>query len=541
LHDVEFLSAIADRIGLLSYPRQELNRLWRLLLVIQFHDIIPGTSIAPVYDDVARDFAEIEETGRRLRNTAALALAGKPIAVTSASGSKQAKNPKNAPAQNKHYVPINTTSFQRREVDETPDGKLAIVEAPAYGFGQIIDADGTSAPPGSSQSSSGRGTPCVPAGSESEENKSRRDARAPRGGGLASSESAVLLTESKNAIILENIYLRAEFSKTGKLTSLLEKESKRESLTGPANRLQIYHDHPVKYDAWELDAYHLETVKDCPPAHAHKVSSQPLRAEILFDYKIGNASTMTQAVRLDTDSRRLEFHCTVDWHEIHKVLKVMFPINVHAMNATYEMQFGCVERPTHYNTSYDLARFEVPGHKWADLSEHGFGVALLSDCKYGFSTYGNEMRLTLLRAAKEPDPNTDMGQHQFAYALMPHAASWQNAGVVAEACHFNMPLVWTEVAEQDPDPPKSLSSFAFLDDSNLVLDTIKKAEDSDDLILRLYECHGSHGTAKLAFALPFKSVHFSNILEDEGHPVIHSNGIIEIAYTPYQIITLKLS
>jgi alpha-mannosidase len=563
LHDIEFLSAIALRLGLLNYPSEELNRLWQLLLVIQFHDIIPGTSIAPVYDDVDRDFVEIEETGKRLRHAAALAVAG---AVTPDSKVKPAKGTINAQSQSQRHIPINTTSFSRRQVTDVPDGTLAIVEAPPYGIGNSVTV--------SEFSTSGRGAHSAPSQFD-DSNKSRRDARAPRSKQLTPSPSptsdtgtygaaaqsgisgrgtpcvpadavtagtsTVHITEHKNTVILENDNLRAEFSKTGLLNSLLEKESKRESLAGQANRLQIYHDHPAKYDAWELDAYHLETVKDCPPAHSHKVSSLPLRVEVHFEYQISNTSTMTQIVRLDAESRQLEFHCTVDWHEAHKVLKVMFPVNVRAMNATYEMQFGWVERPTHYNTTYDLARFEVPAHKWADLSEHGFGVALLSDCKYGFSTYGNEMRLTLLRAPKEPDPNTDMGRNEFAYALMPHIGSWQDAGVVAAAYHFNVPMLWSEAPLGNPDPAPSTSSFVSLDDANLVLDTIKKAEDSDALILRLYECHGSHGKAKLAFALPFKSAHFSNILEDEGDAVPHANGIIEIPYTPFQIITLKLA
>ncbi len=546
LHDIEFLSAIAFSLGLLTYPAEELNRLWKLLLVIQFHDIIPGSSIGPVYEDAARDFSEIEESGKHLRQAAAIALAthacqpqakaqigdksaatvgvNAQTAVTSSRAhrvqptladlktSKKAQSPR---AQ--AYVPINTTSFNRREVTTMPDGQLTIVEAPPYGIGHVIHRSADV------QSASGRGTPCVP-----------RDTEDP---GI----TLISLKETKKGIILENTYLRAEFNTTGLLVSLLERQTNRESLAGAANRLQIYHDHPEKYDAWELDAYHLETVKDCPPAHAHKVSSSALRVEVQFEYKIGTASTMTQVIRLEAESHRLEFHCTVDWHESHKILKVMFPINVRAMNATYEMQFGCVERPTHYNTTYDLARFEVPGHKWADFSEHGFGVALLSDCKYGFSTFGNEMRLTLLRAPKQPDANADMGQHQFAYALMPHSGSWQSAGVVAEAYHFNAPLLWTELPEGDRTTTDSLPSFAYIDDANLVLDTIKKAEESDALIVRLYECHGSHGKAKLAFTLPFKSVHLSNILEDEGESVQHAGDIIEIPYTPFQIITLKIS
>jgi alpha-mannosidase len=209
------------------------------------------------------------------------------------------------------------------------------------------------------------------------------------------------------------------------------------------------------------------------------------------------------------------------------------------MNATYEMQFGCVERPTHFNTSYDLARYEVPGHKWADLSEHGFGVALLSESKYGFSTFGNTMRMSLLRSPKNPDPNADMGRHQFAYAIMPHAGNWREAGVVAEALRFNAPLLFV------PSSPAARSligrSFASVDDPNLILDTIKRAEDGDAIILRLYECHGARGTARVTLGFPCRSAVYCNLLEDDDEPADLKDRVITVPYTPFQIITIKLA
>ena len=158
-------------------------------------------------------------------------------------------------------------------------------------------------------------------------------------------------------------------------------------------------------------------------------------------------------------------------------------------NATYQMQFGHTERPTHFSTGHDLARYEVPGHRFADLSEHGYGVALLTDCKYGYSTFGNEMRISLLRSPTSPDPEADQGRHRFAYAMMPHAGGWREAGVVAEAARFETRLRWA---------PGTLAagSWVACDDANLVLDTVKLAEDSDALVLRLYEAHGARGTAR---------------------------------------------
>ena len=196
-------------------------------------------------------------------------------------------------------------------------------------------------------------------------------------------------------------------------------------------------------------------------------------------------------VRLDAGSRRIEFHTTVDWHEEHKLLKVCFPLAVRAPYATYEMPFGYAERPTHFSTSFDRARYEVPGHRFADLSEHGFGAALLTESKYGYSCYGSELRSSLLRSPKAPDPDADMGRHEFAYALYPHVGGWREAGVLAEAIRFNAPIRWTDGVG---------GSFASVDDANLMLDTIKRAEDSDALVLRLYEAHGARGTARVRLA-----------------------------------------
>jgi alpha-mannosidase len=261
------------------------------------------------------------------------------------------------------------------------------------------------------------------------------------------------------------------------------------------------------------------------------MTESPLRVEIAFDRELGEASTMRQVVRLDGGSRRLEFHTTVDWHEEKTLLKACFPLAVRAPNATYEMPFGYTERPTHYSTSHDRARYEVPGHRFADLSEHGFGAALLTDCKYGYSCYGGELRVSLLRSPKSPDPEADMGRHEFAYALLPHAGGWREAGVVAEAACFNAPLR----RGSGTAAPRSLAS---VDDPNLVLDTIKRAEDSDAIVLRLYEAHGGRGVARVTLGLPFSAARRANALEDEGDELEVDGDTIVIPYRPHEIVTV---
>jgi len=439
LHDLEFFAVATNR-------REDLSDLWRLLLLNQFHDILPGSSIAQVYADSTRQFAELFARGEKLL----------PAGTT----------------------PINTTGFTRAEVVEQA-GKLSFVEAPPYGPGKIT-----------------------------------------------STTDAVKV----DGLTLENKQLRAVFNPGGRLVSLTV--NGREAIAGEANVFELYEDWPTNYDAWDVDPFHLETRQACAPATRWEVVRRDaLRTELRFEYTIGKASTLTQTIRLDAGSRRLEFHCQADWNESHRMLKVALPVNVHAMNATYEMQFGHVERPTHYNTSFDLARYEVPMHRWFDLSEHGFGVAILNDCKYGGSTYGNTMRLSLLRAPKSPDPNADMGRHEFAFAIVPHAGNWRDAGIVAEGHRFNNPFRFGTLTE----------SFASVDDPNLVLDTIKHAEDSDAVVLRFYECHGARGTARVQLSRSFQRAVAGNILEDEAAPVKLTGKELTLPYRPHQILTIKLS
>jgi alpha-mannosidase len=333
-----------------------------------------------------------------------------------------------------------------------------------------------------------------------------------------------------DGLTLENAHLRAVLAADGSVTSVFDKASSRETLAAPGNRLEVYDDRPVAFDAWDVDPFHLQTRRDCGPAESYEVRSpSPLRAEVTFERAIGRASRMTQVVRLDAHARRLEFHTTVDWHESHTLLKVCFPLAVRAPYATYEMPFGYAERPTHFSTSHDKARYEVPGHRWADLSEHGFGAAVLTDSKYGYSCYGNELRISLLRSPKSPDPEADMGRHEFTYALVPHRGGWRDAGIVDEGRRFNAPLRWTSAPE---------GSFASSDDGNLVLDTIKRAEDSDALVLRLYEAHGGRGTGRVRLGFPFDSAVRANALEDAGEPRTLADGAIELPYRPHELVTV---
>jgi alpha-mannosidase len=321
---------------------------------------------------------------------------------------------------------------------------------------------------------------------------------------------------SDGSLALANEHLRAVVAPDGTVTSLVHLATGREALAAPGNRLELYEDDPVAWDAWDIDPSHLETRADYPPAEGF--------AEVLADGVELERPALRQTIRLR--GRRLEISTTVDWREDHRLLKVCFPLAVRAPRATFETAFGVAERPTHRSTARDLAQFEVSGHRWADLSEHGFGIALLSESKYGWSVAGHELRMSLLRAPGQPDPTADRGHHQFAYALYPHAGRWQDGGVVAEGFAFNRPLLFGAL-----EPAQWIAV-----DGGLVLDTVKLAEDSDAVVLRLYEPYGGRGVARIRPAFEFGEVHRATLLEEPLEPV----DPLALPFRPFEIITLVL-
>jgi alpha-mannosidase len=488
LRDAEMLVALAFAQGKLDYPSALLETLWKSVLTNQFHDIIPGSSIGLVYEDSARDYQFVFEQATNLRQDALHSL------IPSIP----------ADVPEKVFV-FNTLGISRTEVVElaaglagaqtlADGGSLGVVQAPPLGYAVQSPA-------------------CT--------------------------IDSASVRETITGFELENPYLLARFNHTGGLVSLFHKTTHRESIQPGAlgNHFVLYEDLPNSWDAWDVDVFHLE--KQLPLKSASRfeiIEKGPLRVALAFYYDISSISKMRQVISLDALSSRLEFHCEVDWHERHKFLKVEFPINVQAQFATYEIQFGHVQRPTHYNTSFDLARFEVPAHKWADLSETDFGVALLNDCKYGYSAHGNILRLSLLRAPTHPDPEADQGMHQFRFALFPHQGSPQLAGVTDEAYRFNVPLLVGNASGSD-----FKRSFFLLDHPALVLDTIKKAEDSNAIIVRLYEPRGARGTVQMTGSLPVQTASRTNLLEDELMELNWTETGVQIDFNPFEIITLRLS
>jgi len=251
-------------------------------------------------------------------------------------------------------------------------------------------------------------------------------------------------------------------------------------------------------------------------------------------------SRISQVIRLAAGAPFVEFETVVDWHETNRLLKVAFPVDVRSLRATYEIQFGHVERPTHANTSWDVARFEVCAHKWADLSEPGYGVALLNDAKYGYDIRGNVIRLSLLRAPTWPDPVADRGTQRFCYRLLPHAGDLRSAGVIDAGYDLNVPLRPVRV---DPSPGTAapVASLLSVSSPNAVIETVKRADgDPRALVVRMYEAWGRRGPVTLRAPWPIARATATDLLEREQRAVAADGDAVTVELAPFEIATLKL-
>jgi alpha-mannosidase len=343
--------------------------------------------------------------------------------------------------------------------------------------------------------------------------------------------------------LLENAYLRVELDAAGDITRIRDKLNDREVLPAGtiANQFQAFEDRPINPDAWDIDIFYDDKHWLAEPAESVRVVEHgPLRATLEVRRRILN-SDYIQRISLSYNSPRLDFDTSIQWRERHILLKASFPIDVLAPQATYEIQWGNVQRPTHRNTSWDWARFETCAQKWVDLSEGGYGASLLNDCKYGHDIQDNVIRLSLLRSPTVPDPEADQGQHRFAYSLLPHDGGWDERTVV-EAYALNDPLiVWAtgRNTQQEKGDTKH-ESFISVDLPSVVIETIKQAEDGRGVIVRLYESQRKRGEFTLTTAFPMAEAWRTDLLEEDQERLETQNRHVRFYIKPYQIVTLRL-
>ncbi|RYG45381.1 alpha-mannosidase, partial [bacterium] len=502
LRDAELLSAFAPG----TYPSGELEAAWKLVLLNQFHDIIPGSSVREVYEDSDRDYAEVRTAAHRI-------IANTLKSIAEPFDTHAAANPvalfQNAIVSGQGQMPWTSESSPNSLIVQDETVPVQVVEA--FGERSIVFP-----------------VPQAALGAVAVGDLS--DAPAPRG----------RLKVSKRSI--ENAELSVKFDGNGNITSIQSLEDGTEYVEPGklANLFQLLDDKPLFWSAWDVDVFAFETAQDLIRSESFEIVERgPVRAAVELVKRFGS-STIRQRISLGPWPG-IRFDTEVDWHEEDKMLKVAFPINVNAARATYEIQFGNVERPTHVNTSWDQAKFEVCAQKWVDISEADGGVALINDGKYGHDTRGNVVRLSLLRSPKAPDPMCDMGVHRFSYQLLPHPGSYHHAQVVPHAYAFNAELRTAFLEPSAGEGVGALPPFVSVDGKNLVIEAVKKAEDNDDLIVRLYECHNTRGRALLSSATDFRSAYLCDLEETPIGDLESSPDGVVVEYRPFEIITVRLA
>ncbi|MEP7190270.1 MAG: glycoside hydrolase family 38 C-terminal domain-containing protein, partial [Roseiflexaceae bacterium] len=457
LREAEWLNAWAVTLGA-ENQQPQLDAAWQILLLQQFHDILPGSSIPQVYIDSNVDFAQIQRIGRAVREAAAAAVLSSELKV------KSSELPQSSTAS-LDYAVFNSLPWERHECAEialSADGK-----APPAGAQIVEGADGTHV---------ALVETTLPAYSYA--------TLRPTASTTATPLSSLVTRHSS----LENGELRLELNEHGEIASLYDLRHGRETIAPgtTANQLVIYEDRPLNWSAWDIDIFYEEKPYPVHEITDWRVTEEgPLRSAITITRRVGQ-STITQRIQIWRDSRRIDFVTEVDWQERETLLRALFPLNLNATSATCEIQFGAVERPTHRNTSWDWARFEVCAHRWVDLSEGGYGVALLNDGKYGHSLSHNTLGISLLKGAIAPAPDADIGIHRFTYSLLPHTGDWRAAEVTRRAYELNAPLFATNDERRTTNDSQIPSSFVGTPTDHIVVETVKVAHDGDGLIVRLY-------------------------------------------------------
>ncbi|EJF58912.1 glycoside hydrolase family 38 protein [Dichomitus squalens LYAD-421 SS1] len=533
LRDVEILASFASLFRFHKtdyvYPNVRINDCWEKVLLNQFHDVLPGSAIGMVYDDAEKLYAEVRKEGEALIEEAFKAIFPSSVSLTDPTFKKKTGT----------IVGYNTTFFPRRDIVEIP-----LTGAASKLRSQVVQS--------SKDGSVGLALmDCTAGGGVA------------FGTGMYADCKPVSVTRvTVDHFVLKNSSVQLTIA-DGRISSLYDVALERELIpTGETGGLVIFDDRPNYWDAWDVEIHHLEKFRKLKFENVSIAAEGPLRASLKANVKYGQ-SDISVLISLDAIPASLKknsrsffrFDAQVDWHQRHEFLKFELPLNIKNDYATYETQFGHVQRPTHKNTTWDMAKFEVCGHKYADLSEYGYGVAILSESKYGFSCRGNVLRISLLRAATAPDAEQDQGKHEFSWAVMPHQGSFLESDVPIAAIIFNSPL-HVRLLEDIKDVPLLKTKPAFLLEGapNVFLETVKRGlddnfekHDASTIVLRLYEAYGGHGSVKLKLAdhLSVVKVLVTNLLEDEleelsVYQAEDSSSIVKLNFHGFEVKTIKL-
>lgn len=504
-HDLELLAVINDVVtGKHEYPKEALRKGWKVILLNQFHDIIPGTSIEEVYQESYAQYEELFEEGKTTPNKLLDVIVSK------------IKN------EVLSVVAMNTLGHKRDDLvyvnlEELSEHIYAVLyEGEKYPLQMIEEGKGIFY--GKNMPGSGYRT------YELVEEEGKR-------------ENQLIVKKDH----LENSFFVIKLNEKGQITSIYDKKAQREILQSEkrANVFQAFEDKPHKWDAWDINIYYQEKMWEIDELEEIEVVAVgPVRGSLKVRYRYMD-SVILQYIHIYQDLDRIDFETEIDWKETHTLLKVAFPVDVYTTKATYDIQYGNVERATHWNTSWDVARFEVCAHKWADLSEEGYGVSLLNDCKYGYDIKDSVMRLSLLKSSTWPHPTADKEKHLFIYALYPHTGNVKQGNTIEMGYQLNVPSIGKLTPPQEGNLPEAFS-LVELDQRNVFIESIKEAEDDDAMIFRLYEAMQKRCFVTMKLNLNVEKAFLCNLLEENIEEVQLHNHELTFEIKPYEIKTFKV-
>lgn len=509
LRDAEIFASLAGLSGE-TINLDLLKPAWLNLVLLQFHDILPGSSIGEVYAEAAIDHSHIQSTGRQIQ-AAALAK------LTGSSSSKT------------DLVIFNSLSWERNDVATSEIPGLSSQVGDAL---ELVNPDGDVLP-AQVISKSGANTRVIfqlkNLPSMGYKAYNLRPSAAKTESSLQGSDRGI-----------QNRFFILELGEGGTLTRLYDRRAEREIIpTGEAaNQLQLFQDGPEREAAWNVhntldhrtydwDRQTSITLRQTGPVCAS------LRVEKHF-----RKSRLVQDIILYDRLPRIDFTTWVQWEERQVLLKAGFPLEIRNPDAAFEIQYGIVKRPTHRNTSWEQEKFEVCGHHWADLSETGYGVSLFNDCKYGYDVHGNILRLTLLRGTEFPDPEADRGTHEFTYSLLPHIGDAATADTARRAWELNVPVICVSGATPARGFPVEQSFFAV--SGPAILDTIKPAEDGQGWILRVYEPYGSRSQVRVRGPVQLGQVFSCDHLERAGEGLAADGASFGFVIRPFEVKTFRI-
>ena len=478
-----------------------LDKGWDILLINQFHDIVPGSSIKPVYEQTDKEYHEIEEAGKEELNRVVSAAVGR------------------LSMEKEGVVVMNTQGYERDDLVVLDEG----TEIP-----RLVDEDGRNVP--AQKTADGRYLLYV--------------SHIPPLGYKKLYETEELLEESTGKewdYTFENPFIKVCFNEKMEITSLYEKEAEKELIQEGrcGNVLRTYEDRPMQWDNWDIDVFYQRKPYEADwYSPARVIENGEVRMVVEFECGFLD-STVTQQVCLYHQIPRIDFRTKADWKTHHVILKTHFPVDVNTTRASYEIQFGNVERETTNNYSWDTAKFEACGHKWADLSENSSGISLLNDCKYGYGIKKGDMSLTLIKSGTYPNEDADIGEHEFTYSIYPHAGRWQEAKTVEMAYNLNVPMLAKRTGRQEGCGGE-YESFLKCSQESCFVEVIKKAEDGNGVIVRMYENKNNRVRAQIQTAYPIAHVYECNLLEENEEELTAGKNCFETVFKPYEIKTFRL-